>query len=153
MQVKHFMASNGTSKFRVEKTGVIRLIRMPENRPILIGRINSNAEVLFLTKNRRTDGLFSFTWAVPLEILSNIESIKVVCIEIRDERGTVEQFCALKSSIMMNGMLIDDESSVRASHQVHIFLHHQDWTRVRGSEEILAFYNDAIAASKAGQGG
>jgi hypothetical protein len=125
-----FPASHGCSYFQVDQNHLVRLIRMPENRSIYIGDLDTTEEVLFVRKDGLRANYGSYTFSIPKEVLVNMPGIKVVCLEIREEHELL-RYCCYTQDALKFGSLLSDQKSIAASHQLYLFVPFQYWCQVR----------------------
>ncbi len=134
--VQQIRCTDKASFYRLETDRRIRLILMPENRPILIGYLNTERRVLLLHKTKAEFTRNSFTLGIPQELWAEIKgNVSTVALNVR-ENG--RYYCTSKALVEMHGRNSEDPSL----RQQYVFLDFPHWTQVGGLEDVLEFYND-----------
>lgn len=140
-----FVCADGASKIRVEANGRVRLILMPEDRPILLGQWSEKQNLLMLFKNRESMMKKSFSLAVPLELWDGLKgqhTIHTVCCEMRD---TKRLMCADRTTLTMFGYTDDSDVPPEQLRQRYLFLDPEYWSEVRTLEDAVFFAEDRRA--------
>lgn len=148
--IRHlFTCTDGQSKIRVEENGRVRLILMPEDRPILLGQWSEEKNILMLYKNRENSVKKSFSLAVPLELWDGLKGdyeIKAVCCQMRD---TNRMYCADRTTLAMFGYTDDADVPKEQLRQRYLFLDPEHWTEVKSLEDVIYFSEDKRARAVA----
>ncbi|MGZ3772999.1 MAG: hypothetical protein ACXVCY_04435 [Pseudobdellovibrionaceae bacterium] len=97
-------AADGKSFFRVEKSGKIRFIMMPEDRPVFIGSFNAQKKILFISKRRIDVKDPKYTFAIPAELFHGLShEVKFVVIHSAELGNGGQIFIAEASRVELFG--------------------------------------------------
>lgn len=143
-----FRCKDGESHFRIEENGRIRLILMPEDKPILIGQWNENKQFLLLFKKKANYVKKSYTLAVPKELWDGLQGDKSILTVAVNVRETGKILCASRSVITLFGY---EDMNGGDDRQDYVFLDREYWVEVDHLDDALDFHEDSKAKYLANQ--
>ena len=131
------VSRDGESVFRVDRNHKVRLILMPEDRPILIGHLSSDKSILTLFKSRSDFSAKSFTLCVPQELIDAIEGLRVIHVSTLDRELSL---CCLVGDLKLYGVELKED--IKMNRQLYIYLENKYWDEVYSSGEVNSFEED-----------